>query len=219
MDSLQEEKESKEENKQDYLKEKEIFWEIYRESRKEEEEARMKSRKLWLKAGDKNTTFFHNNMKVRRARNQIDKIQVENQEIKGVEEIKKAAYKHFKNLLLATEETAEYEEILQHTKKKIKKEQNKDMCKDLTEEEIVEAIWSLHPDKSPGPDGFTIAFYRNHWNTIRKDFLRMVKKCFKKKRKMGGHRRSSYLVLVQMRQIHPPLTGSGPFHSAIPPTR
>lgn len=140
MDSLQAKKESKEESRQDYLKEKEIFWEIYRENRKEEEEARLKSRNLWLKAGDKNRTFFHNSMKVKRARNEIEKIQVDNQEIKGVEEIKKATHKHFKNLLVATEEMAEYEEILQHTKKKIKKEQNKDMCKDLTEEEIVEAI-------------------------------------------------------------------------------
>lgn len=55
------------------------------------------------------------------------------------------------------------------------------MCKDLTEEEIVEAIWSLHPDKTLGPDGFTIAFYRNHWYTIRKDFLRMEKNVLKKK--------------------------------------
>lgn len=132
MDSLRAEKESKEERKQDYLKEKEIFWEIYREKGKEEEEARLKSRNLWLKAGDKNTTFFRNSMKVKRARNEIEKIQVENQENKGAEEIKKATHKHFKNLLSATEETAEYEEILQHTKKKIKKEQNKDMCKDLT---------------------------------------------------------------------------------------
>ena len=87
---------------------------------------------------------------------------MENQEIKGVEEIKKAAHKHFKDLLLATNETAEYEEILQHTKKKIKIEQNSDLCKEPIEEEIVEAIWSLHPDKAPRPHGFTIAFFRNH---------------------------------------------------------
>ena len=175
MDSMQAEKEGKEERKQDYLKEKEIFWEIYRENREEEEEARLKSIILWLKAGDKNTLFFHNNMKIRRARNQIGKMQVENQEVKGTEEIKKVAHKHFKNLLSAIEEMAKYEEILQHTKRKIKKEQNKDMCKDFTEEEIVEAIWSLHLNKAPGPDGFTIAFYRNHWHTIRKDFVRMAK--------------------------------------------
>ena len=36
MDNLQEEKENKEEDKQDYLQEREIFGEIYRENRKEE---------------------------------------------------------------------------------------------------------------------------------------------------------------------------------------
>lgn len=36
MDSMQTEKENKEESKQDYLRQKEIFWEIYRENRKEE---------------------------------------------------------------------------------------------------------------------------------------------------------------------------------------
>ena len=122
MDSMQIEKESKEEGKQGYLREKDIFWEIYRENRKEEEEVRLKSRSLWLKAGDKNTSFFHNSMKIRRARNQIEKIQVENQEVKGVEELKKAAHEHFKNLLSTKEEMAEYGDFVQHTKNKIKRE-------------------------------------------------------------------------------------------------
>lgn len=67
MDSMQEEKENKEEDKQDYLKEKELFWEIYRENRKDEEEMRLKSRSLWLNLRYKNTTFFHNTMQIRRA--------------------------------------------------------------------------------------------------------------------------------------------------------
>lgn len=66
---MQEENENKEEEKQDYLKEKEIFWEIYIEDRKEEEEMRLKSRSLLLNARDKNTTLFHNKMKIRRVRN------------------------------------------------------------------------------------------------------------------------------------------------------
>ena len=88
MENLQGANENKEEDKEDHLQEKELFWEIYRENRKEEEQVRLKSRSLWLKAGDKNTTFFHNSMKMRKARNQIDKIQVDEQEIKGVEELK-----------------------------------------------------------------------------------------------------------------------------------
>lgn len=69
------------------------------------------------------------------------------------------------------------------------------MYKDPTKEEIVAAIWSLHPDKAPGPDGFTIAFYRSHWYSIRKDLLRMVKNVFKEK-KIGSNTKSSYLALM-----------------------
>ena len=60
---------------------------------------RPKPRSMWLNSGDTNTTFFHNTMQIRRAKNHIDKIQVDGQEIKGVEELKKAAHNHFKNLL------------------------------------------------------------------------------------------------------------------------
>lgn len=58
MDSMQEATENKEEDKQDYLKENEFFWQISKENRKDEEEMRLKSRSLWLNAGDKNTTIF-----------------------------------------------------------------------------------------------------------------------------------------------------------------
>lgn len=68
MEKLQEAKENKEETKEDHLQEKALFWEIYRENQKEEEVVRLKSRSLWLKAGDKNTAFFHNSMKIRRAK-------------------------------------------------------------------------------------------------------------------------------------------------------
>lgn len=69
------------------------------------------------------------------------------------------------------------------------------MCKEITEEELVATIWSLHLNKDPGPDKFTIAFFRSHCYTIKKYFLRMVKNVFKKK-KIGGNTKSSYLALV-----------------------
>ena len=56
--------------------------ELYRQNRHEEEELRQKSRCLWLKAGDTNTSFFHNNLKLIRAGNQINKILAEGKEVK-----------------------------------------------------------------------------------------------------------------------------------------
>jgi len=53
----------------------------------------------------------------------------------------------------------------------------------------------MQPDKALGPDGFTIAFYRTHWDIIKKDFIRMVKNIFKKT-KMGENTKTSHLALV-----------------------
>ena len=78
----------------------------------------MKSRDLSLKSGNKNTTFFHNSMKIRQARNQIEQIQVDGQEIKEAEELKIAAHNYFKDLLTANDQQAVNEDFLQHINKK-----------------------------------------------------------------------------------------------------
>ena len=98
MEKWNQEKESQQTSEEEQVQEKEIFTELYRQNKIEEEELRQKSRCLWLKAGDKNTSFFHNNIKLRRAGNQIDKILDEGKEIREQEEIKEATHNHFKSL-------------------------------------------------------------------------------------------------------------------------
>ena len=41
-----------------------------------------------------------------------------------------------------------------------------DISKPFTEEEIMLVVWELGADKSLGPDGFTIFFYRHFWNIV-----------------------------------------------------
>lgn len=91
--------------------------EIYKQNRQQEEERRLKSRCLYLKSRDKNTTFFHTKIKIRRSKNQIEQIQVIGQEIKGVEAVKNTAHKHLKELLSTSNQQTTNEEILQHIKK------------------------------------------------------------------------------------------------------
>lgn len=120
-------------------------------------------------------------MKIKRARNQIDKIQIERHDIRGAAKLKKEAHKHFKNLLTANGERANYESFLQHVPKKISSVQNSEIMQEIKEEEIEVAVWGFHLDKAPGMDGFTIAFYRQFWNIIKKDLVRMIRNVFIKK--------------------------------------
>ena len=52
---------------------------------------------------------------------------------------------------------------------------NSELMNPFTEQEIIDVIWSMEPDKAPGPDGFSFHFYRICWTVIRKYLLRMIK--------------------------------------------
>jgi hypothetical protein len=53
----------------------------------------------------------------------------------------------------------------------------------------------MEPDKSPGLDGFSINFYRNCWEIIKIDLLRMIKE-FQQKSKVRGSVNSKFLALI-----------------------
>lgn len=64
----------------------------------EEEYWRIKSCRLWLKAGDRNYAFFHKQAQAHKNFNSISKINEENTSHKDIQSIKNAAFLHFKNL-------------------------------------------------------------------------------------------------------------------------
>ena len=63
------------------------------------------------------------------------------------------------------------------------------------EYDIRNAIWSLHANKAPGPDGFTINFYKAAWNIIKEDLKKMLN-LTRKKDNIGGETNSSFLALI-----------------------
>jgi ribonuclease HI/exonuclease III len=170
----------------------------YRSFRNEEEYWRIKSRSLWLEAGDRNTSFFHRQYRARLSRNHISEIKTtEGQVSKGITQIKAAADSHFRNLFsdgtqATEEESADFLDNIPHL---LSPEDNAALIREVTEEEIIKVIWSMGSDKAPGPDGFTIHFYKVCWNIIKRDLQKMIKG-FMRKAKIGGGINSTYLALI-----------------------
>jgi len=46
----------------------------------------------------------------------------------------------------------------------------------FTEKEVRDAIFDIHPEKAPGPDGFTGLFFRSCWDLIKSDLLAAIHK-------------------------------------------
>ena len=74
-------------------------------------------------------------------------------------------------------------------------ETNLGLTNPFSEQDVVEVIWGMQPDKAPGPDGFSIHFFRICWPVIKYDLLRMISS-FLGKDKVGDCTNSTFLALI-----------------------
>ena len=156
--------------------------------RVEEEHLRLKSRSIWLKAGDRNSAFFHRQCRARLSRNHISEITNDDGVvIKGKDHLKQAAYSHFQKLFqddgIYDEEVSK--EFLNNVPSLVSNEENIYLMRPFLEREIVEVIWAMGSDKAPGPHGYSIHFFKVCWPIIKSDLLRMIL-AFQRKVKLGG---------------------------------
>lgn len=56
--------------------------------------------------------------------------------------------------------------------------QNEELMRPIVEEEVKEALFQIHPDKSPGPDGMTPDFFQKYWEIVGSDVVEMVRHFF-----------------------------------------
>lgn len=141
-----------------------------------EEYWRLKSRNLWLKAGDRNTCFFHKQAQARKCFNTISEIKEDNDTHKEFADIKKAAYLHFQKLFTDDQELLQHQELLDIIPQEISPRMNRVLEAKITKEEVKKALFDMEPDKASGPDGFSARFLQVCWPIVDKDLLKMVQK-------------------------------------------
>ncbi|MCH81471.1 CNGC5-like protein [Trifolium medium] len=55
------------------------------------------------------------------------------------------------------------------------REDNEKLVAEITREEVKNALFQMHSDKAPGPDGFNPTFYQRFWNISDNDIFEPVK--------------------------------------------
>eukprot|EP00253_Pinus_taeda_P024473 PITA_24473 len=133
---------------------------------------RQKSRIQWLKEGELNTKFFHRSALDHGSSNRILELKNTAGEIlKSHNDISTLLSDHFKSI--AQEPPINREEAIKELTaaipKTITSDQNWALCREVSLEEVEEAIKSMPNDKAPGPEGFTINFYKACWSISKGD--------------------------------------------------
>jgi hypothetical protein len=145
--------------------------------KKREESWCLKRRSLWLRSGDENTKFFQAFAKGRRMENTIWSLNdSEGNKASSFQDMAQMSTRHFRNLF-KEDSISQIEAILGIIRpfpRFVEEEDNRELMKEVKEEELKEIIFSFQKDKSPGPDGWSMEFFMGLYGLIGKDILKVV---------------------------------------------
>ncbi|PKA48832.1 Putative ribonuclease H protein [Apostasia shenzhenica] len=136
----------------------EIFW-------------KQKAAIKWWKEGEANTKFFHNLVKKKRKRLFVDHLMgTDGNWITTNEDLETSGVEYF-GQLLSSEGCTFTDSDFAHIPNMVTDLDNNTLLSTPTLEEVKEAIFSIHKDSAPGPDGFGSGFFQYCWDIIKSDLL------------------------------------------------
>ncbi|KAL8088979.1 hypothetical protein AgCh_038659 [Apium graveolens] len=92
---------------------------------------------------------------------------------KGLEEV---VVNYFAELFKAS--TTDWRVITDCIQMKISEDQNNLLLEDISTSKVKATLFSMYPDKPPGPDDITPGLYQKHWNIVGEDIVQIVRKFF-----------------------------------------
>ena len=143
------------------LHQDELFW-------------RQRSRSIWLPAGDKNTKFFHQRASQWRRKNHISGIQdVDGSWKRSEDQITQVAESYFQDLF-TSQNPMNLGGVLDVVDRRFTPKMNTSLLQRYTAEEVRQALFQMHPSKSPGSDGMSPFFFQKFWNIVGNDVTESI---------------------------------------------
>ncbi|KAH9666707.1 reverse transcriptase domain-containing protein [Citrus sinensis] len=135
---------------------------------------KQRSKTFWLRDGDSNSKYFHAMASSRKRKNTLIKLRnQEGQWCTNLADVNNLICEYFTTLFTAG--ICSYDDVLNCVESKITDAQNQSLLEPFTAEDVQSAVFGMHPDKSPGPDGMNPAFYQKFWNVVAKMLANRMK--------------------------------------------
>ena len=134
----------------------------------EEISQRQKSKALFIKECDNNTQFFHKIANSHRRTNQIREVEVDGVHYEDESDVTDQVVDFYKKLYQKPEVWRPTIDVLEFA---CLEETERSMLEREFEKEIIEALKEVGGDKSPRPNGFTMAFFQKCWSVIEGDVM------------------------------------------------
>ncbi|KAL0295205.1 UNVERIFIED_CONTAM: LINE-1 retrotransposable element O protein [Sesamum radiatum] len=143
---------------------------------REETKWRQRSKDMWLREGDRNTSFFHRRASQRYCTNLICQIRTESGVwVESEEDIRRCISSHFQGVYTSSRPRQEdIDKGTEGLRRLMDAKMSRDLLQPYTAEEVTKALFQMAPLKSPGPDGMSPLFFQKFWHIVRPDVTRCV---------------------------------------------
>ncbi|XP_057249340.1 uncharacterized protein LOC130590801 [Beta vulgaris subsp. vulgaris] len=130
----------------------------------------------WLRDGDLNTKVFHRSIRKRQLQNAIFSIHNEDGVwVDDPQEVNGAFLQYYQGLLGARVESRKsVKRRVVQCGPLVSQEHCDLLLRPVNGEEVKQAVWSIHGDRAPGPDGFGSQFYKDCWHIVGRDIIDAV---------------------------------------------
>ena len=138
------------------------------------EGSKIRSRVKWWEEGEKSTRYFHNLEKTRGKDKVWHRIKNKHGDLVfDPYEIQKCQVDFYKELYTANSAMNEDSktDILKHLDKVLDERSKGKLDEDISMAEVIHALKKQKNNKSPGPDGIPVEFYKMYWHTVGEELL------------------------------------------------
>eukprot|EP00253_Pinus_taeda_P009910 PITA_09910 len=114
---------------------------------------------------------------VNRAYNRISLIEDERRNLLNTrEDIEVVPVQHFRSIEKETSSDREHfiRDLTRHIPRLVSREDNLNLNRPMSEEEVSEVLKEMQTGKASGPDGFNVDFFKACWNIVKHDILNVV---------------------------------------------
>ena len=132
------------------------------------------SRNLWMSLGDRNSGFFHT---ITKGRHAVNTEKTEGEPLFTEKEITATIVNYFTNMFQSI--SGERQSIVaQALSPKIVEADNEGLLSLPTAHKVHLALLAIHPDKAPGPDGFSVSFFQANRSTVGPEIVSEIQTFF-----------------------------------------
>jgi len=132
---------------------------------------RQRAKAHWYKDGDRNTKFFHASATTRRKVNRISSLDDDvGNKITSEQGLQEVARSYFVNIF--QQQASDFSSVIDVINPSISANDNDLLTAPFNKVEFRDAIFSMHPDKCSGPDGYSLGFYQHFWTLCSDDIFK-----------------------------------------------